>query len=47
MSRSTGASPSGGLEPPGDSCGFRGLLVRKRLAMREVPPGDDCSSGVF
>jgi len=47
MFRNTGASPGGGLEPPGDSCGFRGLLVCMRLAAREVPPGDDCSSGVF
>jgi len=47
MSRSTGASPGGGLESSNDSCGFRGLLVRMRLATREVPPGDDCNSGVF
>jgi len=26
MSRNIGASLGGGLEPPGDSCGFRGLL---------------------
>jgi len=47
MSRSTGASLGGGLEPSGDSCGFRGLLVRMRLTAREVPPGDDCGGGVF
>ena len=36
MSRNIGASLGGGLEPSGDSCGFRGLLLRVRLAVRGV-----------
>jgi len=35
-----------GLEPPGDSCWFREFLECVRLAVRVVPPSDDCNMGV-